>query len=1349
MSILVPPPDLKPAASEDDYRLHCDALEWSLAEPILITDAEDIRSRVDWKDRVEPFEHQVRNLIRFCRRLPVTLLADDVGLGKTISAGLILAELMKRSRVRRTFVICPKILVPQWVEELGSKFGIEAIAATGSALRRIEGRRESVIVTTYHSATTFLDRDRSGVFDMLILDEAHKLRNLHGPGNPPKMATSIYRALQNRTFKYVLMLTATPIQNRLWDIYSLIDCLSAARGHRNPFGTPEQFADRYVADSRMHARQLVPALATEFRGIVGTYMFRTRRIDAKLVFPEREVVRIECDATKEEQSILSIVRNYLGDFNPLQQTSLLVALMSSPHALRAQLANMAKGGTASQDFEREVTQLTERIGLPAKASQLLALIEQLKGNRSGWRVVVFTTRSETQEMLGKVLRSRGIACGFVSGASTEQNRRSIEAFRREPPEVNVIISTDAGAEGVNLQVSNVLVNYDLPWNPMIVEQRIGRVQRIGSRYAKVLVANLVHRNAPDGAIVERLMEKLQTIAHTVGDIEAVLEAANDADGEGITNRIREMVIASLRGQDQTRATRMVEENIASAKRLIEQSQEEVDRTLGGSVDDDRGDVPMPKLTPRPPSTPLQTFVLKALKAEGAEITDLGGGLFSMRSGSAHEERFAFDDKTLARSTQGGVFLGRTPLDFRQGRPAFERLVQRWLDRSSAWVIDHPADAVPATDAARQWAASYPSILVKRIEADRDRSRLQGEVVVRLRVSNAIDSFEKLAVFPFGTEWEGRSTDRTARGRDATEIVDKLRPTIVAGAERDPDISKFRDYYARRLQIESSRSDGGERLKKLQTDLSLQLSAEPVGLRSEQSRVMSIAVEFSVGSEMHYVANLMMESGRIITKPADGQCELTDRTLPETCLETCALTGRRALRELLIRSEESGRYGSPSVIVRCALTGRQLLNDEVERCSRSGNLISRSSLLASAVSGKLASPEFFERCEITGDPVFAEELDRSDLSQRRCRADQLVVTSEGRRGHQSEVEYCEFTDRHYPTDDCRRSDVSGKPFPKVRSAISESSGRIGDQSEGCRCEATGRLLLCDEVGVSDVSGKRVEAVLLHRCVETNKLALQSEMLPVEPLGSFALPSATDVCTRTGLRLRRSQLGYSDLSRKPIRRDLLVTCGRSGMKLLPDETGVSDLTGTRLDRRLLEHCSETGKLVERERLVTCEFSGKRILVDRSFRLPNGQVVSKRETGFCRWTRRWMKASEVAVCQLTGVTIATRFLNSSGEFSLVRQALDGKRHGFQFQEVEFLTRLDAKYFEKLSDVQWLSADHLGTHLVFGTRSFWGLGIKPECFALLVEGASGNLQPVGNAVWGKRSKGTCVVTESRRFGE
>src|SRR6266849_1837510 len=118
----------------DDYRIYRAGLEWDLTDPIVIESADDVKSKQRWHDRLTPYHHQVTNLITFCRRLPVTLLADDVGLGKTISAGLIISELVARSRLSKILIVCPKLLGPQWQEELRTKFNIPAAIAIGRNL---------------------------------------------------------------------------------------------------------------------------------------------------------------------------------------------------------------------------------------------------------------------------------------------------------------------------------------------------------------------------------------------------------------------------------------------------------------------------------------------------------------------------------------------------------------------------------------------------------------------------------------------------------------------------------------------------------------------------------------------------------------------------------------------------------------------------------------------------------------------------------------------------------------------------------------------------------------------------------------------------------------------------------------------------------------------------------------------------------------------------------------------------------------------------------------------------------------------------------------------------------------
>ena len=190
------------------YKLYRAAQEWDLIDPILIRDRNDLKSEPKWREHMKPYHHQINNLVTFCRRLPVTLLADDVGLGKTISAGLVASELMSRNRISKILVVCPKLLMPQWKEELESKFGIPGVEATGNELLEVKvPEGGGAVITTYQSARMYLGALSQAGFEMLVLDEAHKLRNLVGTNQAPQVAQRFREALANRTFKYVLMLT--------------------------------------------------------------------------------------------------------------------------------------------------------------------------------------------------------------------------------------------------------------------------------------------------------------------------------------------------------------------------------------------------------------------------------------------------------------------------------------------------------------------------------------------------------------------------------------------------------------------------------------------------------------------------------------------------------------------------------------------------------------------------------------------------------------------------------------------------------------------------------------------------------------------------------------------------------------------------------------------------------------------------------------------------------------------------------------------------------------------------------------------------------------------------------------
>jgi superfamily II DNA or RNA helicase len=736
---------LRRAGDADAYRLYRAAQEWDLIDPILIRDRDDLKSEHKWHDHVKPYYHQITNLITFCRRLPVTLLADDVGLGKTISAGLIASELMSRSRISKILVVCPKLLMPQWKEELESKFGIPGFEAVGNKLLQVKlPEGGGAAITTYQSARMYLNALSQAGFEMLILDEAHKLRNLYGTNQSPQVAQRFRDALANRMFKYVLMLTATPIQNRLWDIYSLVDLLSVARGHQNPFGSEGVFARTFIADDRTQARQLVPRMREPFRSVVYGYMSRIRRADANLHFPERIVQLHRVDPTREELELIDLTAGSIQSLNRLAQISLLQALISSPHALLSQLKRMAENGTVPKSLASKAEEIVERTPDTAKLQGLGVLVEKLRAEQpERWRMVAFTTRRETQTSIEAFLQARGIACGLINGDSGARNQRTIALFKKPVPEIHVIVSTEAGSEGVNLQAANVLVNFDLPWNPMIVEQRIGRIQRLASEHASVCIFNIILRGTFEEYIVGRLMEKLQMASHAIGDIEALLAASGmddeqNEDGTTFEEKIRQLVVASLAGKDVEIVTRLAEKSIADAKIELETQEKNIDKMLGG-MDEASDEIPYPQLPQTVRSMRPEDFVLAAMKSLGTELAPESDQVYiSRRDGKV--DRICFDE---AHSSDAVLY--------RPGTGPFSRLVTRIAANGLHDVKDVDDKPGPkAQTVAKEWIEGFGGKF-RSAEVQEVMRSFTGTALVRARATVGHDSYERLVNVNVPTE----------------------------------------------------------------------------------------------------------------------------------------------------------------------------------------------------------------------------------------------------------------------------------------------------------------------------------------------------------------------------------------------------------------------------------------------------------------------------------------------------------------------------------------------------------------------------------------------------------------------
>ncbi len=1054
---------LRRKTTPDDYRVYRAGLDWDLADPIVIEKREDLKSEHLWCDRLEPYHHQVTNLITFCRRLPVTLLADDVGLGKTISAGLIISELISRSRLSKILVVCPKLLGPQWMEELLTKFNIVSEIAIGRELIKADPEEIGAVITTYHSARLHLDSIPRDRFQMLVLDEAHKLRNLYGVEDPPQVAKRFREALEERRFRFVLMLTATPIHNRLWDLYSLVDLLTVARGHQNPFGSEGMFARKFIADSRDQARQLKAESRDEFRSIVYGYMSRVRRGDAKLVFPDRVVQMHKVDPTAAELQLISAIARPIQKLNRLAQISILQALTSSPDALNVQLDNMARNGTIPRELSETVRGIVAGMPTSAKLLGLGVLIDRLKReNPERWRLVVFTGRLETQTSIQAFLEKHGLRVGIINGMSGPRNRETIDRFRKMPPECHVIVSTEAGSEGINLQVANVLVNYDLPWNPMIVEQRIGRVQRLASEHASVGIFNIMLRGTFEEYIVGRLMEKLQMASHAIGDIESLLEASG-ISGEaengvaGFDERIRQLVIAALAGKDVKEEIRLQEQSIAEAKRVLEREEASINAMLGGMNGAEYVGPRAPALPGIVRSMNPRDFTFAAFRSLGARITPLQRDMYLVEEHGGREHiRFEEIAGTGAKSTL-----------YAPGSAGFVRLVGRVIATGIHDVQD--IDQNPAKESeelARRWVLGFAGML-KAVDVKDVCRRFDGRALVRLRATVAHDSYERLVEVSCAPTEHNAQADRSWIGRLSSTIEN---PSVLGiniervaeAAVLDGAISEFSRFYLERRAQEVQAAGGDERKKKrLMDEFTPRIELTLVGLEGRLHRQVRVMVRYSVDSEFEYHSMLTItpHTAGIVDAPESGTCVLTGKNVPNTCLKRCHISGAAALDHLLVRSEISSRVALPEFTVVCSLSGKRVLKDEAELSAVTGRLVASSLLRTSAVSGKRAEPECFGRCEFTEAEVLDAELAISQASGKRFRVDQRMRSAvSGKTGHKQEFVVCHVTRQPLMETEAERCAVTGNYVrPGVLEACAVTRSRV-IPSELIQCAATGKRAL---------------------------------------------------------------------------------------------------------------------------------------------------------------------------------------------------------------------------------------------------------------------------------------------------
>lgn len=1260
---------LRAAASDDEHEVHLAACEWDLDPAILIHSAEDIQARKHWQDTLEPFEHQVKNLITFCRRAPVALFADDVGLGKTISAGLVLSELIARAKVRRALILVPKVvLLNQWKEELEEKFGLRSYYATGVELDQYLRRDPEILITTYDSARNRIEQLAKVGFDMVIMDEAHKLRNLYGTASPPKIAERIRQALSERAFRYVLMLTATPIQNRLWDLYSLVDLLTTAKGHENPFGSQESFVRRYLADGKNEARQLHPGRRDEFRRILSQYMVRTRRAEANLEFPARHVYLEPARGAEGEQQLSELVGSFIGDLNPLAQSSLAQALMSSPEALVAQLANMAESGSVARSSYEAAREIQATVTRTGKADLLLELLRKLQSERPGdWRVVVFTGRKETQNAIGRFIEAElgTEIVGFIRGGDHVGNLRTTQGYAADPPTINVIVSTESGSEGLNLQSGNVIVNYDLPWNPMILEQRIGRVQRLGSKHASVIVLNLVLGGSVEEHVVGKLSEKLAAIASTLGDIEGILESLPEDQGDGASmeKRIREMVVSSLAGMDVEGSLRRMQESIDRAKRIYEDEKRTVEHHLGRLDEMHDAGPRMPALSSLEPRMSEKEFVRRGLRASGGELVDLGDGRWRYTIAGYPPEEVVFSREDLERHRPSGFAGGPRVSLYLPGQPAFEKLGERWRNSAHHAIRDLRGDRDALVRAVvEDWSRQFgESLSVSEFQVSEDQAAFVGEFILRTAVSVAHDKYEKLIEVPFVPEGlelaQAGSLDRAPLVDEDLSLADvlvedqELTSVLRGSLDRDTDVRDFAGFYVRRLAEEREKAGDDEDLLALHDQcFTPRVSSKVVGAKGALFEIVDVDLSLTIDGVDAGTASIRCIPGSraILEAPSIEACAVTGQQVPSSCLETCSVSGIRAIRSEMVQSERSARFGLLHHSRRCESSDRVLLEDEVAVCAITGKTADKELLVRSGVSGKLGLEQEILTCHFTGVRLLPEEAGTSLISGRAYRLDEEVEGGANAvRGHRSEFHRCAESGALLPELDLAVSDVSDRLVDERLMVESAKSGRRGAPSEMVQCESTGALLARDEVSTCAATGMTVDRDLLEESEVSGRSALPGMMVMCEESGRSMLPDEGGRCSVTNRLVDQGLLEKSAVSDKRALKSALETCSVTNKRVLPSELGTCEVTGRRALHEQLCRCSVTNKNVLLEDTVPNALAGGERINRESagFSEHSGRATNAALLTRCGWDGRARLPDEVKLCALSGVPVGVEFLDDEG--------------------------------------------------------------------------------------------------------
>jgi len=615
-----------------------------------------------YASRTEFQVHQFKPILKFLNTFKQRLLlADEVGLGKTIEAGIIITEISARlGELSRVLIVCPSMLTQKWEREMQKRFSLDFnILKKDDFMKFLQQYTEygeaekikGIITLQTLRARKMIEslREVAPHFDIVIIDEAHYMRN-------PETLSSELGEVLSELSDAMLFLSATPLQLGTPDLFNLLRLL-----------IPEEFTDfalfhnliepneyinnalrrlykpsaaldllKKVEETSQNERFIKNSFYQEAIELLGSnnklsreqeirlqkllielnclsYVFtRTKKRDVEIQFPIREARVIRVQFTKAEMEFYNAVTNFVLErftarYSSSQGISFAVIMpqrqvASCIQAMKESLDNIVKKRIIkapsedngdiidpSMDIDlhwklddRDISSIShlkriaQEVGdTDTKFNMFLEALRKLKNEDPSAKIIVFAFFKKTLEYLMRKLSSTeyGGKIALIHGDIPTKDRQKIIKRFRETEEIKILLSSEVGGEGLDFEFCNVIFNYDLPWNPMRVEQRIGRLDRYGQKHEKILIYNFSMVGTIDDEILNRLYHRINVFERYIGDLDAIL-------GDQITELTKEIFNTKLTYEQKIQKIEKVAENIARRQQELEEFEKECQKFIG-------------------------------------------------------------------------------------------------------------------------------------------------------------------------------------------------------------------------------------------------------------------------------------------------------------------------------------------------------------------------------------------------------------------------------------------------------------------------------------------------------------------------------------------------------------------------------------------------------------------------------------------------------------------------------------------------------------------------------------------------------------------------------------------------